>query len=127
MKRNSLLAVVAALLLSACQTLQGEPAAALLVEPDDEVYAELTSAVSTLMDGTPVMLSNDAFTASSRLSVERRRHENIDGRVGTGRIQTPPEHFHLLLQGGDCMVERQATGEHLVLEHAQCQAETVEP
>ncbi|MBD3649535.1 MAG: hypothetical protein HUJ31_19245, partial [Pseudomonadales bacterium] len=70
-----------ALLPGACHTFGGGEKPALLVAPDDETRAELNDAVSGLLDGTPVMLGDDAFTTSSILTLERKRTATIESRA----------------------------------------------
>ena len=63
---------LASLTLTACQTPQQlAEHDALLIEPDAEARAEVRTAASTLLGGTPVLLAPDAFTQDSRLTLER--------------------------------------------------------
>lgn len=113
MRPGSSIAVASCLFLSACAATtvaQGVPA--LLYEPDTAARAELQQAVTSLLATDQVLLADDALTESPTLIVERS--------VLLGRDPGAPEHFQLILAGGDCYLQRPATGERKLLSSAEC-------
>ena len=116
------LALAAALALSACRTLEAgtPPTPAVLVAPDAAARAELIDSISReLRRASPVLLADDALTGGSLLTIERVMPRDADGRPFDGRQRGRPERFLLWLIDGRCVLEH-AGGARMTLARAHC-------
>ncbi|HEX6998993.1 MAG TPA: hypothetical protein VF322_12700 [Gammaproteobacteria bacterium] len=92
---------------------------AVIVDPTPQGRAELAGVVSAAL-GAPVTLSDDALTGGSVLVVERREPRDAQGRPLSGRSFEMPERFRLVLDGGRCVLVREATRERFPLAAVTC-------
>lgn len=116
-------APLAGLILSACQMTSAQVAKpAVLVNPDDEVQAELNQAVAALSGFSSVLLSDTDLTRSSHLVIERKHQSNGNGELIQGRDLEMPQHFQLVLQDGQCWLVHQGSGKRQLLIKARCAA-----
>ena len=95
----------------------GAPAA--IMDSTPAGLADIRQAVSAAL-GKDVLVADDALTASSLLTIDRRVTKTIEGRIGRGRILDPPETFQLVLEGDQCVLVHDRTGESYPLENARC-------
>lgn len=96
---------------------------AVIVDPDEQTRSELLAAVSGALNGRPVTLASDALTSSSLLTVERKSHENLEGRPATGRMLESPEQFRLVKSKSHCILIHLGSGKRMPLEHGKCTPE----
>lgn len=105
-------------LASLCVTTStGAPAA--IMESTPAGRTDIEQAVTAAL-GKDVLIADDALTKSSLLTIERRIPRTIEGRIGSGRILDPPETFQLVLEGDQCILVHDRTGESYPLENARC-------
>ena len=104
MKR--LLTCGALLLAQSCASAQPEVAAVV-----DKPTAELAQAVSSLLNGVPVTLADDALTHDSLLIIEKQH---------TGRDLGKPEHFRLVKSANQCTLVHERTGRRVTLAATTC-------
>ena len=120
-------AVVSAFLVAAaCQSIgSDEPAdvAALRVGSTPASMAEIRDRVEKALPGRGILLASDAFTKSSLLVIERRRHERLEGALVTGVADEAPHRFRLILDGGRCELVHLNTGRRHALTRTRCRAE----
>ena len=97
--------LVSVLLITACQSSkQSGDMPAIIVQPTIESRTELVRAVSSALQMDAVTLSVGAFTTTSELIVERKRANNLQGRIGGGREMERPDHFSLVINGAICIL-----------------------
>jgi len=109
--------------LCACAAPASEPEApALLVAPDTQARDELRRAVSSALNGAPIVLADDALTRASELIIERTPARDATGRLLSGREFGRPEHFHLVASGTRCTLVHDGSGQRFVLAAATCTA-----
>lgn len=113
----------AALVLSACASLAQEDVPAVLVDPTDEVRAELHRAVTSALNTSEVTISPTALTRESGLAIERTPLRDRSGQRMTGRDFEKPEQFKLMKHGDDCVLVHVRTKSRYVLAGARCVAE----
>ena len=98
-------------------TSTGAPAA--IMESTPAGRTDIEQAVAAAL-GKDVLIADDALTESSVLIIERRIPRTMEGRIGSGRILDPPETFRLVLEGDQCVLVHDRTGESYPLENARC-------
>ncbi|MXY57100.1 MAG: hypothetical protein F4029_00010 [Gammaproteobacteria bacterium] len=119
-------AISAFLVAAACQGVgSDEPAdvAALLVESTPASTAEIRDVVEDALPGHRILLAKDAFTESSLLVIERRRHKRLEGTLSAGVADEAPHRFRLILDGGRCELKHLNTGKRHALTRTRCRAE----
>ena len=119
-------AIPASLLAAACQTVGSDETAgvaALRAESTPASTNEIREAVEKTLPGRRILLANDAFTESSLLVIERRRHERLEGVRSSGVADEPPHRFRLVLDGQQCELVHLNTGERHALTRTRCRAE----
>tara|TARA_B110000495_G_C22454164_1_gene283373 strand:- start:51 stop:428 length:378 start_codon:yes stop_codon:yes gene_type:complete len=82
----------------------------------------LESALSEMLNGVGVIVSDYAFINSSNLIIERRPNqtaENQDRNLGRDYLGKP-DHFRLWKQGDDCLLEHLETGEMKNVDGLSC-------
>ena len=115
--------LMALILLHACKGyIQASDLPAILEVTNLDVHAELVSVVSNALDGVSVILGSDVLMKSNNLIVERRKQQNLQGRLTTGRLIESPEQFILVINGSDCVLIRLITDARYVLKEARCRA-----
>ena len=97
-------------LAQSCASAQPE-VAAVIDKPTEKSRAELAQAVSSLLNGAPVRLADDALTQDSVLIIQKAR---------TGRDLDKPEHFRLVRAANQCTLVRERTGERVTLAATSC-------
>lgn len=104
-------------------TSTGAPAA--IMESTPAGRSDIEQAVTAAL-GKDVLIADDALTESSVLIVERRIPRTMEGRIGSGRILDPPETFQLVLEGDQCVLVHDRTGEAYPLENTRCRVSPAE-
>jgi len=89
--------------------------AAVLVDPDGEARGVLAAAVSEMLHGAAVTLTEDALLHDSWLTVERVRPRTADGKLLNGRILERPEQFQLIRDQDQCVLIQRSSGRRKVL------------
>lgn len=118
--------IPASLVAAACQSVgSDEPAdvAALRVEPTPAGTTEIRDIVEKTLPGHRILLASDAFTESSLLLIERRRHERLEGVRSSGTADEVPHRFRLVLDGQQCELVHLNTGKRHALTRTRCRAE----
>jgi hypothetical protein len=91
--------------MTACQSSsQSGDVPAIIAEPTIESRAELVRVISSALKIDTVTLLAAAFTNTSGLIVERKRANNLQGRIGNGREMQRPDHFTLVINGAICIL-----------------------
>ena len=108
-----------------CQSVADQ--AAVLSAPSTTTQAQLQSAISEMLDGTPVRLAEDAFASNSLLTLEHSPPGSIDGQFAGARTVERPEQFKLLISGSACQLLRVKTGQQRVLQDLRCQPAPSKP
>lgn len=91
--------------------------------PTHESQQELHQAVSEMLGGQQILLSDSALTSTSLLIVEIQPRQRIDTGGDLGRNREKPEHFQLFLNNSQCLLERRQSGQRKILQLANCQPE----
>ncbi|MDG2090291.1 MAG: hypothetical protein P8J61_04165 [Gammaproteobacteria bacterium] len=73
----------------------------------------LETAISEMMNGTDIIVADDAFVNSSDLIIERRLQSS-------GRDFDMPDHFRLWKRGESCLLEHVESGEMKNIEELNC-------
>jgi hypothetical protein len=108
------------LLLAACRTTaSSEDAPALITHPTSASHAALQKAINDALD-TSVLIADDALTASSILTVERRQARSMQGQPATGRNMEPPFQFRLVIDGASCILIDARDESRRALENTTC-------
>ncbi|HLT91895.1 MAG TPA: hypothetical protein VKZ85_13235 [Woeseiaceae bacterium] len=108
-----------------------EPAAALpaghrpavVVNPTPESRAELERVIGDMLFGADVTLSDDAFTQSSLLVLERARIRRLGQPQLPGRDLGMPERFRLLTTGTECVLVHETNNARYELPATECAPE----
>jgi len=104
-----------------CGTLPaGNDLQAVIVAPTAQSREELKEAVSSVLNGAPVTLADDALTHDSTLLIERNQARDAKGVPLSGRELGRPEKFQLVKSGKDCVLIHEASGKRWTLKHATC-------
>lgn len=93
---------------------------ALITNPTPQSRAELLRIISGAVNGTPVMLAEDALTHDSALILERPDPRDAQGLPISGRVTGKPEQFQLVKRGSRCVLVHQRTGQRFTLTSATC-------
>jgi len=121
MKLQNVITIGASLFTAACNNLSAaHDVAAVISEPSVESRTELLRVVSTALNGDQVLLADDALTRNSLLTIERNPPRNLQDRQLTGRQLGRPEQFRLVMQGSDCILVHQSSGERWQLRETNC-------
>lgn len=96
----------------------GEPA--VIINPDAASRAELHAIIQTALGSAPLMLADDALTASSTLTVEPRAPRGLTAPPANGRLLGRGEEFLLLLDGSQCVLKQQSSGLRWLLLDSEC-------
>ena len=110
----------------ACAAAPPASAPAAIIDSTPAGRADIRKAVASAL-GTDVLVAKDALTTSNLLVIEPRRQQSIEGRVGGGRIMTPPDIFRLVLVGDRCVLVHARTGAAYPLENTRCRASPIPP
>ena len=121
MVKRALPAAFASFCLAGASAAAPTSAPAAIIDSTASSRTDIRQAVTAAL-GTEVLIADDALTTSSLLIIERRSRRSIDGRVGSGRVVTPPEIFQLVLDDDQCILIHRRTGEAYPLENARCSA-----
>ena len=119
-------AIRASLVAAACQSVGSDETAdvaALRVEPTPAGTTEIREAIENALPGRRILLANDAFTESSLLVIERRRHERLEGVRSSGAADEAPHRFRLVLDGERCELVHLNTGKRQALTRTRCRTE----
>ena len=118
--------VPAFLVAAACQSIgSDEPKdiSALRVQTTPASTTEIRDVVRNALPGRRILLAKDAFTESSLLVIERRRHERLEGTLSSGAADEAPQRFRLVLDGEKCELVHLNTGKRYALARTRCRAE----
>lgn len=91
-----------------------------MTHPTPASRADLESAVSAALGGTPVRLADDALTRDTLLIIGRAQVRDVNGIPLQGRELGRPQHFRLLQRGSQCILLHVETGGLRTLRHATC-------
>ena len=113
--------VVLAMLAASCGTPEVQPVVpALLTNPGPETLQEIEQTVSTALNDTKVTLAADALTKNSVLVIERGMQRSIDRPPVMGRDLGRPVRFQLVIDGQQCILVDQQSGQHWPLATVEC-------
>lgn len=119
--RRTLTPVVLVWLVAACSAPVVHPdVPALLTNPGPESLQEIEQTLSTALNGTKVTLAADALTKNSVLVIERGMQRGIDRPPELGRDLGRPYRFQLVIDGSQCVLVDQQSGQHWPLATAEC-------
>lgn len=93
---------------------------AVIVDPDDASRAELQATVNQAL-GAEVLLADDALTATSVLTIERRIPQSVAGSPAQGRSMDSPVRFDLVTNGSDCVLVDSRDGSRYLLAETRCE------
>lgn len=106
-----------------CQTVASDyDQPARISNPTDASRAALQRVVNAALH-TEVTLADDALSDTSVLIIERSPPRSMNSPPAQGRIMDAPIQFHLVLNGGDCILIDQRDESRHVLEETDCVAE----
>ena len=113
--------VVLATLATACGAPVVQPyVPALLTNPGPGTLQEIEQTISTALNGTQITLAADALTKNSVLVIERGMQRGIDRPPELGRDLGRPYCFQLVIDGPQCVLVDQQTGQHWPLATVEC-------
>lgn len=93
----------------------------MLVDPTEEVRAELRAALTAALGQAPVAIADDALTQTNVLIIERAPVRDLEGRPLDGRVLDPTVHrFELVLASSECVLVRPSDSWRMRLVSAQC-------
>lgn len=115
-----LLLLIAGCSLQAQDLRVNEASPALLSNSSTESIAELQVAIASLLKVEEVLIADDAFTQSSRLSLSRAPHTDPNGQLIMGRNFEMPDMIQLLVQGEQCFVYHEESDQHRSLALSKC-------
>ncbi|BAJ01085.1 hypothetical protein [Shewanella violacea] len=121
--------LTAAIILATGCSLQAEDEMALeakpavITAPSRISNQELQLAIGKLLNSPRVRIATDAFTRSSRLSIQRAPHMDPKGNMIMGRSLEMPVMIQLMISANTCYVRDEKSGLSLPLPETQCQAE----
>lgn len=118
---KQIIVILVILIISACRTPEEEMASpALLSNPGPEARQELEQTISTALDGARITISEDAFTVSSVLVIERGMRRSINRSPELGRDLGQPYRFQLIIADSQCMLVDEQSGERWPLSKVEC-------
>ncbi|RTR39134.1 hypothetical protein EKG38_09415 [Shewanella canadensis] len=100
-----------------------EASPALLSDSSTDSKAELQHAIASLLKAEEVLIADDAFMQSSRLSLSRAPHTDPSGQLIMGRNFEMPDVVQLFIQGEQCFVYHEESDQHRPLPLSKCIAE----
>lgn len=109
--------------LQADDSQQSAPLPALVSEPSAASIAELETAIAGLLKMDRVTIADDAFTRSSRLSLERAPHTDPNGQLLMGRNFELPQTVQLWISDKTCFIATADNQRSAPLAHTQCEQE----
>jgi hypothetical protein len=113
--------IVLASLLAACGAQPVEPnVPALLSNPGPVTLEEIEQTISIALNVTKITLAADALTKNSVLVIERRLQRSIDRPPVMGRDLGRPHRFQLVIEGSQCVLVDQQSGQHWPLVNVEC-------
>ncbi|MGY8815157.1 MAG: hypothetical protein ACKVHQ_10675 [Gammaproteobacteria bacterium] len=113
--------IIMASLLAACSAQTVEPEVpALITNPGPESLQEIEQTVSIALNSTKVILAADALTKNSVLVIERGMQRSIDRTPVMGRDLGRPYRFQLIIDGSQCVLVDQQSGQHWPLATVEC-------
>lgn len=116
-----MLTLAAVVILASCYSrLQASDLPAVLKVSTAASRAELVNVISEALNGSEVMLADDALMASSSLVIERTQRRDIQGRIDSGRSTELPDRFELVINGSTCVLIHRGDESRYVLEKAAC-------
>ncbi len=109
--RSHLYLLIAGLTLGACQTSSGgEYVPALAADLSATELEQVRGVLGAATGRAETRLSSGVFNRSHILVLEPALAQTPQGRIATGRTTIRPETFHLLTNGGSCVIEHLRTG-----------------
>ncbi|TQV73981.1 hypothetical protein FLL45_14060 [Aliikangiella marina] len=122
MYKKAILVLLSALALSGCKTIgAANPIDALIPSHTEDSIKELTDIISKAVN-KPVKLTEFAFTKNSRIAIEPSNSFDIRfGEIGGKQIEKPPM-FRLTLEGDQCWLNFEETGQSWRLKTVKCVA-----
>ena len=111
---------LAVIVLTGCRTMAtGADVPALIPHPTSASHAALQKAINDALDSS-VLIADDALTASSILTVERRQPRSMQDQPATGRNMEPPFQFRLVINGASCILIDARDESRRALENTTC-------
>lgn len=115
--------IAASLMMSGCSAAVDNLAQpAVMTSPTTASLTELESAITGLLDIESVKISEQAFSDSSMLTLERNAHQDSTGQLIMGRNLEMPISVQLMIQQGKCIVVADNKARSGPLEHVTCKA-----
>jgi hypothetical protein len=94
---------------------------AVLVDPTDEVRAELRVALTAALGQAPVAIAADALTETNVLIIDRAPVRELENRPLDGRVvESTAQRFELVLASGECVLHRPSDSWRMRLATATC-------
>ncbi|MGK0298495.1 MAG: hypothetical protein ACI9XC_002117 [Gammaproteobacteria bacterium] len=113
--------IILASLLAACSAQTVEPnVPALLTNPGSETLQEIEQTISTALNGTKVTLAADVLIKNSVLVIERGLQRSIERPPVMGRDLGRPHRFQLVIEGSQCVLVDQQSGQQWSLVNVEC-------
>ncbi|WP_299787304.1 hypothetical protein [uncultured Shewanella sp.] len=97
-----------------------EAAPALLTTSSAQSTTELRDAIASMLKVKEVLIADDAFRQSSRLSLSRAPHTDPNGQLIMGRTFEMPDMIQLLVQGEQCFVYHEKSDQSRPLPLSKC-------
>ncbi len=97
-----------------------EASPALLSESSTDSKAELQHAIASLLKTEEVLIADDAFMQSSRLSLSRAPHTDPNGQLIMGRNFEMPDMVQLLIMDKQCFVYHEKSDQNRPLPLSKC-------
>ncbi len=95
---------------------------AVVAEPSRQTNEEIQVAIASLLGQKEVVISANAFTKDSRLTIERLSHQTANGQLINGRVTEHPLLIELVKKGQQCLVKNVLTGKVVALKYTRCRA-----
>lgn len=113
--------ILAAAILSACQTVGVSPETeAILVQPTDACRAELRATIARMVNASSAALTDDALTRESLVIIEKKHPRDASGLPMAGRDFDKPEQFRLMKINNECVLIRLRTSVREALRECGC-------
>jgi hypothetical protein len=121
MMKLKVLLCCAILCLSSCEATKPLPALRVASQETNDVDRQLLErALAEMLNGSNVIIADDAFIENPEIVIERQSITDTEGNRIMGRSFESPVHFRLWKQGGICLIEHVETKEMKEVPNLQC-------
>ncbi len=121
MKLKFFISIIMTLSVSACQSFaEPEGLAALLSNSSEQVREEIRQNISLALNGTEVLIGENAFKDSDRLVIARKPRETLQHGVIMGRSEEGAYQFNLIKVKKKCYLVFNKNQQRFLLNHATC-------